>query len=94
MFQIWFLVPTVFTSFCAVINQAGALPAPSSEPSTPSALNESSEVCLLLKTLFLLLVARINSVSFNDNFFNDFSYVITYPDSRSKNNLMNPSYKF
>ncbi|KAB5573220.1 hypothetical protein DKX38_000414 [Salix brachista] len=37
-------VPTVFTSFCLVINQAGALPAPSSEPSTPSALNESSEV--------------------------------------------------
>ena len=76
MFQIWFLVPTVFTSFCLVINQAGALPAPSSEsstpssePSTPSALNGSQEVCLLLKTLFLLLVAKINSVSFNESFF-------------------------
>ncbi|KAF9688985.1 hypothetical protein SADUNF_Sadunf01G0044800 [Salix dunnii] len=44
VFQIWFLVPTVFTSFCVAINQAGALPAPSSEPSTPPALNESSEV--------------------------------------------------
>ncbi|KAG6787979.1 hypothetical protein POTOM_004030 [Populus tomentosa] len=38
------ILPTVFTSFCLFINQAGALPAPSSEPSTPSALNGSQEV--------------------------------------------------
>ncbi|KAL9404487.1 hypothetical protein Peur_001459 [Populus x canadensis] len=43
MFQIWFLVPKVFTSFCVVIYQAGALPAPSSEPSTPASIG-SQEV--------------------------------------------------
>ncbi|KAL3596272.1 hypothetical protein D5086_007909 [Populus alba] len=43
MFQIWFLVPKVFTSFCVVIYQARALPAPSSEPSTPASIG-SQEV--------------------------------------------------
>jgi hypothetical protein len=56
MFQIWFLVPKVFTSFCVVIYQAGALPAPLSEPSTPASIGSQEGHLTSLKNFFMTFI--------------------------------------